>query len=352
MPRLNAADLPALLRQAKEAGDALNEMAASVGNVNAALQTITSGLPVVGRAGKFVSETVSVAKGISSLPGEVQSLLTGGGGAAGAGGAAGGAGAAAAAGGAAGPIGLLVAGAIVAGKSLYELGENAVRTGMEFSKLANPATMERYNLAMLDAQAVVGERFVPVVEQATDFVRAIGDSLEEMLPAQQDVREAMIEAKPAIDEIRETLHEAAPLVKDLLISGLAEGVVVLRDFTQGLKGARMWLEHLGLLSPNRAAAQSSIGKAVGAVTIGSTEEIQRRIFEAGLKGPKQDPAERSAGLLEQMIQVIMGIQNSIIDLPGVWVTRFTTEFSAEKFGQNIGNAIKMSWPRWAGGQGI
>jgi hypothetical protein len=50
-----------------------------------------------------------------------------------------------------------------------------ISLGFEGARLASPAAGERFDMALADAKAALGESFIPALNQATDAIRALGD---------------------------------------------------------------------------------------------------------------------------------------------------------------------------------
>ena len=53
----------------------------------------------------------------------------------------------------------------------------------------SPATMERFERALLDVTAVIGETFTPILEVVTEGVKLFGDVLASILPDASEMRE-------------------------------------------------------------------------------------------------------------------------------------------------------------------
>src|SRR5262245_43652708 len=75
-----------------------------------------------------------------------------------------------------GPVGALIGGGLAGGGIGALVG--SLVTGLfdqikEAVRMFSPGTMRRYEMAWDDLMAVIGERFVPVIERATEAVRAL-----------------------------------------------------------------------------------------------------------------------------------------------------------------------------------
>lgn len=187
----------------------------------------------------------------------------------------------------AGPVALLGAAALVAGGELKQMGEKA----FSFVALARPAEMNLFNRAVLDAEATIGAKFVPVVTVATDLMRSVGSFAAEALPNSQEVSQFMKEFAPEIQQVKDTMHDLAPVVHELAVVGM-------RTFAQEVKLAGQALKVLApipafilaQLPKNPNAAPNVMGAAVNTPTVGGLEDVSRRIFELALAqgGPEQE----------------------------------------------------------------
>ncbi len=195
---------------------------------------------------KIVADTAQARSQLRNLGGDLRGAPAGGGGlqipgavwgrgggsaAAGVGAGnfsmAGGAGEGAAAGGAAAGL-AAVASAAAAVVVEFKLMENAVAK-------ANPAVMERFNLAVNDTIAVIGHALVPVMELATEAVRAVGDVFANILPSGQEVRSLMNELRPILNELKTGLMELAPAIKETFVSALRAAAITLHLFNQAIR---------------------------------------------------------------------------------------------------------------------
>ncbi len=241
-------------------------------------------------------------------------------------------------------IALIGAAALVAGKAIEDMGRKA----FAFAALANPASMERFNRAVMDAEAVIGSRFVPLVNLATVAVRAIGDSLVEMLPSTEDVRAALNEAQPAIDELRNAAHDLAPIVKDTLVGALKQASAELRLFAETVKILNETGAFGGPLSlfRNQNAPASSFGAAGGNVQFGNIEDVSRKIFEASVaQGMDKAPATEST--IDKILQFLL--KNGNLDPVSIGMAvaaAIGDKIDPDKFADALKKALKGMVPRF------
>jgi hypothetical protein len=87
--------------------------------------------------------------------------------------------------------------------------------------LAAPGTMNRFNIALQDSTAVIGQRLAPVFEQVLiPAVKLFGDFLTTVLPSADDFAEVLAPITEFLGELRDMLTSIAPVIKDVLIVGL------------------------------------------------------------------------------------------------------------------------------------
>jgi hypothetical protein len=87
--------------------------------------------------------------------------------------------------------------------------------------LAAPGTMNRFNIALQDSTAVIGQRLAPVFEQVLiPAVKLFGDFLTTILPSADDFAEVLSPITDFLGELRKMLTAVAPVIKDVLIVGL------------------------------------------------------------------------------------------------------------------------------------
>jgi hypothetical protein len=192
-----------------------------------------------------------------------------------------------------GPWGALAAGALEAGKALASM-----------TAKANPAVMERLSMAVDDAQAVIGQRFAPVIELVTEGVRVLGDFLASALPSTGEVRAALQEFKPVIEEVKANLALLAPIIKTGLSVALKAVAVNLQIFAKVLEPVTWAMKGLGdVLGGDK---KSSVGAA-------ARQAQQFGDLNAALEANNQ-LALSGSGFEEQQVSILGEISNKISDV--------------------------------------
>lgn len=197
--------------------------------------------------------------------------------------------------------GVAVLGIAAAGAALYAFADKVNDVGFRFAALANPAQTDMYNRAVMNAQAVLGQRFTPVVELATSAVRGIGDFFVEMLPSTQDFRNAVMQLTPGIDALKEAGRDVAPIIKTVLGAGLEIAGAGLKVFATAIQGAVKWVRDFTGIQLGAGPAGNALGAAAGGVTVGSIEDVSRKMFELAVGQGRQDPAVQTVSYLQQLL---------------------------------------------------
>lgn len=84
--------------------------------------------------------------------------------------------------------------------------KDIVATLTGFAAKASPAVFKQFQVAIEDVQGVIGQRFVPVLEVMTDFVRLFGDVLHTILPDIQTMRAMVAPIRMFFSALREELN--------------------------------------------------------------------------------------------------------------------------------------------------
>lgn len=210
---------------------------------------------------------------------------------------------------AAGPIGMIAGAALLGAAAIKGLADAAFNAAISATALSNPVTVERFTIAMKDAEAVVGQRFRPVIDFATEVVRGFGDFLANALPTAGDVNEVLAEMRPAMAEVKDAFLDVAPLLKEM-------GKKILTDFAAGLKivasttkeVSKMFRQLLGESSGARDRGNdSSMGAAAQPARIGGIDDIGRMILEGALSqgsGGQQDPQKEMSTTLTKILELM------------------------------------------------
>ena len=73
------------------------------------------------------------------------------------------------------------------------------------AQVANPAAFKLWNWALLDLQAVIGQRFVPILGLMRDAVRFLGDVLTTVLPTPKEVAEALQPLQKTFEDLKKEI---------------------------------------------------------------------------------------------------------------------------------------------------
>jgi hypothetical protein len=207
-----------------------------------------------------------------------------------------------------GPVGIAIAavtGAVVA------LSAAAVH----FVGVANPGIAALFTRAWDDAQGVIGQRLIPVVEALTAAFRLFGDFLATILPSTNDFRNALAPLRDIIASIRTELELIGPLIREVLIAQLKLWRLELQALNLVLKSSGLYqiaavLKEAGLLKP----LASSVGAAARPAMFQTGKEYGRAAYLSAYSiGASIDPAKQTADntaktatLMEKLIALFGG----------------------------------------------
>jgi hypothetical protein len=166
-----------------------------------------------------------------------------------------------------------------------------------FVQYANPASAERFNMALEDLYGVIGQSLEPVLEVATQVLRAFGDFIASILPSADEMQKLMKELQPVIDEFRGQLSDLVPVIKLVatVVMKLAQVVIQVAAWFANLIGAT-----IGALGGSGAKLKSSVGAAYrGAHNVG-IEDLgkQLRLSAFGGGSAMQQVADNTAEIAE------------------------------------------------------
>jgi hypothetical protein len=160
----------------------------------------------------------------------------------------------------AGPVGAAIGAVVMVGGAIVDMVKKVMSMSLEFGAKANPAVIERYNLAVDDQQAVIGHRLIPVVELMTDAYRLLGDLLASILPDTNDMRQALSPLKDGLKDMRNVAERLAPglraAIAAMLEMAAAAAKIAAAPIKYGMAG-------LAIASGNPTAAAIA-GAGVGA----------------------------------------------------------------------------------------
>ncbi len=201
--------------------------------------------------------------------------------------------------GALGPIGMAVGAAVVGLKMFTSAVIGAAQKTVALAAVNNPAVAERFQRSLLDAEGVIGNRLVPVVEMMTKGMRMVGDVLQTILPSERDVAVAMSELDPAINELREACADLAPLMKQTFRDALEVTAFALHEFAETVHVATAFL---GLNTGK--SLQSSLGMAASQASTVGIEDISKRAIEAAYGQGAGGPQDRTASSAEKILKLL------------------------------------------------
>ena len=197
------------------------------------------------------------------------------------------------------------------------IAEKAFEKAVQLANVANPASVEQFNMALADIQGVIGQRLVPVVELATEIARDWGDVIANMLPSTQDVRNLLDELRPSIDEVKEAMLELAPIVKEVGKVGLKEMALTLKTVVQGAKPfldvmvqAAHGLQTLLFgedLGPGKATAR---GAAAGPAKIQGLEDLSNDIITSAFKIGRPEAEDPQKQLTGGILALTIAVDNA------------------------------------------
>lgn len=206
--------------------------------------------------------------------------------------------------------------------------KSITETLTSFASKASPATFTLFQHAVEDSQAVIGQRFVPVLELMTDGVRLFGDVLTTLLPTGDEVREALSDVKAVMSEFSESLGEVVssvgPLVRRLLVDNLRLlgtaiylAVKPLQLFLEGLNVLQRTLSDLLGINFGGNGLQSSMGAAARTARFstaeGYLEQLQLGAYSQG-QGPTQ---AQVPGIMAEVRDILVDIFDLLNDGIGV-----------------------------------
>lgn len=184
---------------------------------------------------------------------------------------------------------------------------------VELSAKANPATVERFKIAVADSAAVIGRVFVPVVETMTKAVRLLGDVFASILPSTGQMRDILSALDPLFNELRSLFQEIAPLLKvvvDLFAVEL-KGALTLVAFNVRLLVALIKTlpsVQLARMIPGAGRGLAdSFGAAARPGSFSSVEDLGRQFQLAAVASGAPDVPAQQLKVQESMLSVLQQI---------------------------------------------
>lgn len=213
--------------------------------------------------------------------------------------------------GVAGPVGIALT-AVSAGVTAL------AKAATSLGGAASPAALDRYTLAMEDAQAVMGRIFVPLLEHMGTAMRVVGDVLATVLPSTDEMREAMAPFREGLEDLKKIFTDLAPIIKAFLKATLQVAAVFAKiGMTIGLFQIRAaaWLAGMAGLTGGGQLV-SSMGASKRNINFTQGEDYAKQVYKAAFasqtgKDPVQTAAEASASHLGKIATDVGAILNAI-----------------------------------------
>lgn len=219
-------------------------------------------------------------------------------------------------------IGQEIGPAVQAAAAVPNIARSITEQLTRFAGLNSPATLQRFNDAVEDAQAVIGRAFTPVLELMTDAARMAADVLANLLPSAPEVRDALAEVREdlqmAFADIREALQDIGPAVRETFITTIRGVATVLQLASYA---ATTFARAISLIAQTlgwqRGEFRTSVGAAARPASIQGFEEYQRQLqissYSQGTPGMSSIPGNvhRVVGILERIEQRIDAIPRAI-----------------------------------------
>lgn len=210
--------------------------------------------------------------------------------------------------------------------ALFKSGADSIA---QFVSAFSPATANRYTQAWSDLTASIGENLLPILQMATGVVRFFADIVAGLTPVIRPVVDQLTRITSAFggafqdvfNELLKTvliLDTAFAPIRELLID-IATGPIQL--LTWGLQQMAEWLKtattqlalFMGVEVPKIEGA--SMGKAAQSTQTTTVDallkSLREKAFMVGNEARQQDPAKKSANLLQQIYEWVVNT------LPGV-----------------------------------
>lgn len=210
---------------------------------------------------------------------------------------------------------------LTAGMNLFAAATSGTINQIErFVEKANPAAAFRFNRALDDLAATMGQILTPVLDGITHYIRAFADSLQGLRPAYEKFMEgvkqiidALIPLTQAIMELfGPALQAMGYLIQNIVVPAVRMLSDVLIGFVEVAKGIIEVLS-AGMIEFDDYKSKSSVGAAVRPAAYGKIEDIGKRTTLAALNQGNIDPNKETARntartntLLEKLIDKLPG----------------------------------------------
>lgn len=183
----------------------------------------------------------------------------------------------------------------------------------------SPGVMKQFNIALEDAQATIGQAFLPVIQQMIPYVKELSVIIAQALPSDEEMRQMF---GAVFNEIKSMVQELAPLIRPI-INMLTTAVRVIAGVMKNLTAAFMdWAHSLGLVENGVAVDNSGRGaiSAARPASLSGIEEYQRRLQLETFQGGRDaggDPMKTLPTTVTNISSTVNTISNSIITVVGL-----------------------------------
>jgi hypothetical protein len=185
---------------------------------------------------------------------------------------------------------------------------------LDLAGKASPVQMERFQMALDDAQAVAGRMFVPVLELATDGMRLFGDVLASILPSADEMRTVLAPIKDAFNDLRDGLAPMAPVLRELIKFSI-QGAAAILKLSITLNPFIKILGALGRLS-GAAPLETSVGAAQKPAQFMSVDAYIRQSYAAAASMGSPGEKEKKGPLDTMIDAAIAWFKNPWVTIPG------------------------------------
>lgn len=207
-----------------------------------------------------------------------------------------------------------------------------------FAAKASPAQFQMFTMAVEDAQAVIGQRFLPVLNDMREYARLVGDGFANFLPTYQEVMDATASLRGAFsemrDSVRDLLVEIGPLTRAGLSTvfrgvswALSQVVSLMTMFYQGLTALIRPLREL--LGISQGTFMSSQGAAARPASILDFDAYQEQLQVSAYSQPGSS--------MDSVPSTVTGISTTLTMIQGI-----LQALTPSAIGQAVADAIRSA----------
>ncbi|MDE2103621.1 MAG: hypothetical protein KGL39_40660 [Patescibacteria group bacterium] len=185
---------------------------------------------------------------------------------------------------------------------------------VSFAAKASPGIYKRYQIALEDAQAVIGQAFLPILQHMTNAVRWFGDVLANVLPSAQEVRDALAPIAPLFADIATDLKQiavdAGPGIREFLIANLKLLTAALYALILPIKALIYPIQLLKQLlgQGGEVGPRSSVGAAARPAHFASIEGFQQSFQTAAYSEPGAITQQQVPSMLSDIRGILYRIE--------------------------------------------